>query len=161
MRLEAWALIAAGGLLVTSSASSQQPTYPPEVQAVLDWSRRECRDQGGSDIVLPKDAVRKIDLTGDKRDDYIVSMDEVECAGSQSVFCGTGGCNLTILVALKNGTYRTVFDDRVRSFEISKGPGARTIRFDLHGSYCGGFGAQPCPKKRRITAKPFKFVMPQ
>jgi hypothetical protein len=37
---------------------------------------------------------------------------------------------------------------------------ARTIRFDLHGSYCGGFGAQACRKEKAITATPFAFKQP-
>ena len=37
------------------------------------------------------------------------------------------------------------------------GRGARRIRFDLHGGYCGLSGPSECAKTRRITAKPFAF----
>ena len=101
--------------------------------------------------------MRKLDLTGDGREDYMVDMHEVQCIDREHIFCGTGGCNLIILVALKDGRLRTVFDGMVRSHEIGKGPGARTISFDLHGGYCGLAGAYTCPKKRRISDKPFRF----
>lgn len=37
---------------------------------------------------------------------------------------------------------------------------ARALRFDLHGSFCGGFGVQACVKERAITATPFVFREP-
>jgi hypothetical protein len=77
-----------------------------------------------------------------------------ECAG-------TGGGTMDILVTLPNGRIRTVFSDRVRTSEIPEGRGPRTIRFALHGSYCGGHGNPSCYKEHRITTKPFKFVEPK
>jgi hypothetical protein len=59
---------------------------------------------------------------------------------------------------------RAVFDGYVRSYKIMAPPvkrgAARTIRFDLHGSFCGGFGAQACWKTKTITAIPFAFKQP-
>ena len=56
------------------------------------------------------------------------------------LFCGTGGCDLLILVALRGGALRKVFDDRVREYEILSGHDPSKLRFVLHGSYCGGHG---------------------
>jgi hypothetical protein len=49
----------------------------------------------------------------------------------------------------------------VRGYEIKPGRGARTIRFQLHGTYCGGHGNPSCYKTRRITAKRFEFKEPK
>lgn len=102
----------------------------------------------------------KVDLTGDGRDDYIIDFHETECVGRAAFFCGTGGCGLLILVALRGGALRKVFDDRVREYEILSGRGASDIRFVLHGSYCGGHGSPSCEKTHRITSEPFKFTQP-
>jgi hypothetical protein len=71
---------------------------------------------------------------------------------------------LDILVTRPDGSVRAVFDGYVRSYSIvapaMKRVAARTIRFDLHGSYCGGFGAQACVKEKVITATPFEFRKP-
>ncbi|WP_247276039.1 MULTISPECIES: hypothetical protein [unclassified Bradyrhizobium] len=71
---------------------------------------------------------------------------------------------MNILAALPGGDVRLVFDGRAHSYEIkpkSIKPGAsRVIRFDLLGSYCGGFGAQTCVKERAITTRPFAFREP-
>ena len=53
------------------------------------------------------------------------------------------------------------FGQHVREYEVLPGNGARTIRFALHGGYCGGHGNPSCVKTHRITGQPFKFVMPQ
>ena len=106
----------------------------------------QCRTEGRSD--------RR------RSDDYIVDFHETECVGRAAFFCGTGGCDLLILVALRGGALRKVFDDRVREYEILSGRGASDIRFVLHGSYCGGHGNPSCEKTHRITSEPFKFTQP-
>ena len=77
------------------------------------------------------------------------------------LYCGTGGCNIAILVAKPDGSFVSVFDGRVRRYDIKPGRGARQIKFDLHGGYCGKAGAYPCPKTQRITDKPFGFKEPE
>jgi hypothetical protein len=106
--------------------------------------------------------VRRIDLTGDGREDYIVDFRDTKCGDRETTYCGTGGCVMNILVTLPDG--KPVFDGHVRSYEIKPKPtkrgAGRTIRFDLHGNYCGGFGAQACVKEKAITATPFAFKQP-
>jgi hypothetical protein len=156
--------------LAAGSALAQDPAklprldsgnYPPEVRKALRYANQECTRQGGGAVTFAPDTVRNLDLTGDGRDDYIVDFRDTECAGRQAVYCGTSGCSIEILVTLPNGKVRSVFSDRVRSYEILPGERARTVRFELHGSYCGGHGSPSCVKERRITAKPFGFEMPK
>ncbi len=112
-------------------------------------------------MTCASDTVRKLDLTGNGRDDYIVDFRDTVCADREAAYCGTGGCIMDILVTLPNGRVRRVFDGHVRTYEILPGEGARTIRFALHGGYCGGHGNPSCIKEHRITAKPFVFEMPK
>jgi hypothetical protein len=74
-------------------------------------------------VTLSVNAVRKADLNSDGRDDYIADFHKAECVGRASLFCGTGGCDLLILVALRGGALRKEFDDRVREYEILSGRG--------------------------------------
>ena len=98
---------------------------------------------------------------GDGRDDYIVSLRNVRCHGREFVYCGTGGCEFKIIVALKDGGHRTVFSDLVRGYDILPGKGGKRIRFWLHGGYCGRGGVPSCPKTHRISTKPFAYQMPE
>jgi hypothetical protein len=138
--------------------------YPPGVQKAVRYAYEECESQGGGAVTFAPDTVRRIDLTGDGREDYIVDFRDTKCGDRETTYCGTGGCVMNTLVTLPDGSVQPVFDGRVRSYEIKPKPmkrgAARTIRFDLHGSYCGGFGAQACVKERAISVAPFAFKQP-
>ena len=79
------------------------------------------------------------------------------CDGFESLFCGTGGCDVEIFIAQRNGSYRSIFLDTFCRYEILPGRGVRTIRFSLHGGFCGKHGPDRCDKTRRITGAAFKF----
>lgn len=147
----------------TGAASGQQAfaNYPREVRQALVAAESACRHAGGARMTLAVNAVRRLDLTGDGRDDYIVDFHEAECVGRAAYFCGSAGCDFLILVGLRGGALRKVFDDRVREYEVLSGRGASDIRFVLHGSYCGGHGNPSCEKTHRITDEPFKFILPE
>ena len=152
--------ILALSLAAATPASGQGPAYPREVQTELEDARKTCLDADGKDVVIPPSAVRRIDLTGDGRDDYIIFLHEVECKERLSLYCGTGGCDFVILVAKPDGSLAPVFGQRIRNYEVIPGRGARRIRFELHGSFCGRSGNPSCYKTRRISAKPFVFKEP-
>ncbi len=59
---------------------------------------------------------------------------------------------MDFLVTLPDGKIRSVFSDRVRELRNPAGQ-PRTVRFQLHGSYCGGSGNASCFKEHRITDK--------
>jgi hypothetical protein len=155
-------------LTATARADDAKPfnpaDYPPAVQKALRYANEECDSQGGGAVTFAPDTVHKIDLTGDGRDDYIIDFRDTKCGDRQTTYCGTGGCVLGILVTRPDGSVRAVFDGYVRSYIVlaptMKRGWARTIRFDLHGSYCGGFGTQACAKEKAITATPFAFKKP-
>ncbi|MBR0719518.1 hypothetical protein [Bradyrhizobium liaoningense] len=167
MRFHAIIVLAAltGGLALAEEPKAFNPSgYPTEVQKALRYANEECTAQGGGTVSFAPDTVRRIDLTGDGRDDYVVDFHGTTCEGREAVYCGTGGCVMNILVTLPNGSVRRVFDGYVRSYEIKPRPmkagAVRTIRFELHGGHCGGHGSPSCYKEKGITATPFEFKMP-
>ena len=136
-----------------SGAAAQEPG----AKIALDAARKECRNARGLKLNVKPEAIRVIDLTGDGKPDTIVDYEHVECERRPEIFCGTGGCPLVIVVALPNGKFRVVFRQQVLRYAIEPGEGARTIRFDLHGTHCGKTGPEPCGKRQRISTKPFRF----
>jgi len=162
--LVALAIVGAGGAMAQGTAEAppfDESAFPPEVRRLLQSARDECTQAGGERITFSADAVRRLDLTGDRRDDYIVRLRDTRCHGAEYVFCGTGGCDFRIVVALKEGGHRTVFSDLVRHYEIRPGKGGKRIRFWLHGGYCGRGGVPSCAKTHRISETPFAFRMPE
>ncbi|MGJ3647686.1 hypothetical protein ACLB0R_04330 [Sphingomonas sp. GlSt437] len=85
-------------------------------------------------------AARRIDVDGDRVLDW-----ELNFAQLGSGFCGTGGCRLMVWRGLPNGRAVLVFDRQVRSHHWRLLGGHPALVTDLHGSNCGGFGAQRCP----------------
>jgi hypothetical protein len=140
----------------TASAQSEI-SYPSAIRDDLESARKECADADDGKITLEPGLVRKLDLTGNKRVDYIVDFDKLKCSTFESVFCGTGGCLHNIYVTTKAGELRRVFTGPVHLYQISKAPGAKTVTFHLHGGFCGKAGPEDCVKKRLITEKPFEF----
>jgi hypothetical protein len=87
--------------LAAGSALAQEPAkppafdagnYPPEVRKALRYADEECARQEGGAVTFAPDTVRKVDLTGDGRDDYIVDFRDTVCADREAAYCGTGGC---------------------------------------------------------------------
>jgi hypothetical protein len=155
MRLTHLAMIAS--LLVPATALAQDQSYPPDVRAVLEEARKACANEGGQRVEFADDTVRRVDLTGDGRDDFIIDLTYAKCVDREYAFCGSAGCDHTIVVAKRGGGHMRVFSQQVNGYRIEGKRGARTIRFDVHGGFCGKSGAEDCVKRQCISEKPFAF----
>lgn len=127
------------------------------MQRSLEFARTQCEAEGGRSLAFRPDIVRKSDLNGDGRDDYIVDFRNAVCAERLSMFNGTGGWDLEIFVSQGRTRLVRVFTGRVRGYDLSETPGSRTMTFDLHGGFCGKAGVEECLKSRRITGRKFEF----
>jgi hypothetical protein len=137
--------------------AAAKPPYPAAVQEILDHGRRECLSLDGGSFAAGAGAVRAGDLSGDGRTDYVVDLRGVRCAEVPSLFEGTGGWPVTILVAGPGERLAEVFSGMVRDYDVSRGPGARTMTFHLHGGFCGRSGAEDCIRRHRIDDRRFEF----
>jgi hypothetical protein len=144
-------------LIAGIAQAGDKSSYPAEIQKDLEEAQKECAAADDGKTEVKPGFVRKLDLTGNKRADYIVDFNKLKCSTFESVYCGTGGCLHNIYVTTKAGELRRVFTETVQRYQISKAPGAKTITFDLHGGFCGKAGPEDCVKKKRITEKPFEF----
>lgn len=147
-------------VFAVSDAAAQGSIEPPGAKLSIDAARAACRKARGLKLVVDAKAVRVSDFTGDGRADVIVDWEHLTCERRPEIFCGTGGCPLAIVVALSNGKFREVFRQQVLRYEIEPGEGARTIRFDLHGVFCGKAGPEPCARRHTISTTPFRFREP-
>ena len=149
--VENWVATGAAKLAVAA------PPYPREVRRSLAYGRKLCREEGGTALTYSKGIVRTGDLTGDGRPDYVIDFRGSICAERLYMFNGTGGWDFEVLVATGRGRLVSVFSGRIRDYDISEGPGVRTMTFSLHGGYCGLGGAEECIKKRRMNGRRFAF----
>jgi hypothetical protein len=150
-------------IMICFPAIAQTPDagWPRELRMVVEDARKECIAADGKEITLPKTFLRKADLNGDGRADYIVDFSDVVCDAAQSLYCGTGGCNLEIFVAQSDGALKSIFSGRALNYKIQPGAGTKRIRFQLHGSYCGKSGGTLCTKTHLVDGRPFEFKEPR
>ena len=144
-------------LLGPATVHAQEKRYPPEVRAVLAEARKACSKEGGKRVEFDRKAVRRVELTGDGRDDFIIDLTYTRCVDREYAFCGSAGCDFAIVVSKRGRGYTRVFSQQVNGYGIEGSGSARTIRFDLHGGFCGKSGSEGCVKRQRISEKPFKF----
>jgi hypothetical protein len=79
--------------MICFPAIAQTPDagWPRELRTVVEDARKECIEADGKEITLPETFLRKTDLNGDGRADYIADFRDVVCDAAQSLYCGTGG----------------------------------------------------------------------
>ncbi|MDX3970028.1 MAG: hypothetical protein QHD01_25985 [Bradyrhizobium sp.] len=115
-------------LLVTSARADEAKPfnpadYPSDMQAALRYANEECDSREDGEVTFAPNTVRKIDLTGDGREDYIVDFQDTKCGDRETAYCGTGGCVMEILVTLPDGDVRQVLRRlRLRSSSRRAGP---------------------------------------
>jgi hypothetical protein len=86
---------------------------------------------------------QRIDINRDGVTDWRIDFGK---APNASYFCGTGGCRQRLYVSTPGGGYDLVFDNTVRQFKLHRSKGQPVLDVDFHGSTCGGFGVDPCPR---------------
>lgn len=85
----------------------------------------------------------KVDINGDGKPDWRV---DYEHAPNASLWCGTGGCRNELWVSGPGDSYRRVMSVGMRLFKLSRRGGVARLDLDFHGSLCGGYGVQACPR---------------
>jgi hypothetical protein len=153
----AWCAVALVAL--ASGSASARPfkatDYPIAVRKVLSEAVIACRQAEGGKLEFAVDTVRKLDLNGDGRIDYVVHFRKVTCPEMRHIFCGTGGCETHFMVTMPNGNIRDKFNENIHNYRMlpRKGPG--WVRFSVHYSDCDGGPTKECLRDLRIGYKRF------
>jgi hypothetical protein len=110
-------LICAVAAQIGARARAQDAEPPAPVKAALDERRAYCANEK-KPFKLGRDAIRKLDLSGEGHVDYILDDSAVSC-GDAFAWCGSGGCSVAIFMQTANG-YMKVFDDLAGSLKITR-----------------------------------------
>ncbi|MDQ2091170.1 hypothetical protein [Marimonas arenosa] len=130
-------LLAIVATLVSSAGSAM--AVSPEAQQLIDRAAADCQafengefDQG--------DAITEIELRSQFGAVYAELVDESQyaCSSAASLYCGTGGCMLNLIV---NG--ETMAWQATGWRLIDWGPD-RILLIGRDGGWCGGAGAEVC-----------------
>lgn len=112
--------------LVQDSAASDT------ARVIMDKARAECHAVDGGVLETdPQRTVSLADLTGDGRPEEIVDANQFYCPTARTLFCGTGGCQLTVIVE------EQPFDFLAKAWKVAKASNGRaTLKLAVHWSQC-------------------------
>ena len=150
MRLFALSLLALG-LALSAGAANAAATPPRQVFDSVEAGLKRVsvvlvEDGQTPPTTLttpPAKMFSKVDINGDGKPDWRV---DYEHAPNASLWCGTGGCRNELWVSGPGDSYRRVMSVGMRLFKLSRRGGVARLDLDFHGSLCGGYGVQACPR---------------
>lgn len=127
--------------LITGISEADRPTLPSP-SAVQDAIRKTLSFCKKSTFKEP--FMSRMDVNGDGIKDYVLDYGQLECDGSASAFCGTGGCLTQVFISSPNGSYVKALDENVRDLKFEVINQRPAMILELHGSACGRAGAAQC-----------------
>ncbi len=144
--------------------------WPKEVQAIFEGYKAQCQQAGGKFVPDRANFARQIEVTGDGKPDWVVEHSAFACKVTQaqmdagivpdtgSGFCGTAGCQITILGSGRKGL-APIFDGILRDLTpVDLGGGRKGIETTVHGTACGGVGAEVCIETLAWNGKKWALI---
>jgi len=116
------------------AAQAQAPKLPALVAADLKGIAAECTGAGGK--ALTADAVKRADLNGDGKEDYVLDVGSINCDGAASIY-GDREKGVTVYAGDGAGGAKKAFSEWVYGAKIEgTGPAAR-LWLTVSGDKCG------------------------
>lgn len=110
---------------------------PQAVQGAIDDARADCESFEAGDFSFEPEAIIKTPLT-QTADGWLVDETHMRCSSAASMYCGTGGCGLFLIV----GDHIT--ERLAKAWSIVDFYDRPVVLLDVHGSLCGGINPTPC-----------------
>lgn len=155
-------MVVAGIAGVAMAAGAQAPpqdnsaSWPTEVRQLYNEFKSQCRNGGGKFVPDKTRFATQTEVTGDGKPDWVIDYGAWDCQvpevlrysenapESGTAYCGTAGCTTVILGSGRRGL-TNIFESNVRGWEAAKLAGGKTgLELSVHGSACGGVGAEVC-----------------
>ena len=114
------------------------PAYGSDAaNSIIKRAQKACTSEKGQ-FHVAEDATQQLDLNNDWQIDEIIDEGKFSCSTASSLYCGTGGCKIHILVNGKDYNYLT-HTWKIVEFEKNK-----IVVMSLHWSECNYIN--PCLK---------------
>jgi len=124
-----FAVLAFAGFIVLSFTSAFAADVADQV---IDRARTDCKSLGNGILTTdPFKTVSLADLTGDDRPEEIVDANHFSCTTARTLFCGTAGCELTVIVN------EQPFKFLAKAWKVEKDFGGQPVlKLAVHWSAC-------------------------
>lgn len=123
-------------LIVAIFAICQMPVafatdYPPRVTEIIQKAKNECSEFEGGEVHVGQQAINYHDLTNDGQPEAIVDAAELSCSTAASLWGGSGGTYLWIIV--EGQTYEYL----AHKWRVVDVDGQQVLLLAVHFSACG------------------------
>ena len=127
--------VVAGCLMAGAMARAAEPAkLPAAVAAGLKSVADECSGAGGRPVT--RDAVKRVDLTGDGRDDFVLYTGWITCENAASVY-GDRHKGLTVYAADAEGGAAVAYEDWVYDAKVEGDGRDAKLWLTTSGEGCG------------------------
>lgn len=135
MRTTTIVVAATGSWIFCGPAAIAGPPKTPAVVATdLAAIAAECTGVGGK--ALTNGAIKRVDLNGDGKEDYVLDVGSIQCEGAASAY-GDRAKGVTVYVGDGADGAKSAFSDWVYAIRIEgTGPAAR-LWLSVAGQQCG------------------------
>jgi hypothetical protein len=107
---------------------------PAVVAAAVESVAKQCSEVGGTPRTA--DAVTRVDLNGDGREDFVLDLAAVSCDGAASIY-GDRAKSVTVYAGDGHGGAVAAFEDSVFGAKLEGTGGAAKLWLTVSGEQCG------------------------
>jgi hypothetical protein len=125
-----------GALLAVPALAAQPVPVPPQVSAYAKQMGDSCRQVGGKPGSSPHLAQRG-DLNGDGIADWAIDEGGFDCEGAASLFSGSGGAQVVVFIATRDGGARKAFEHGAFGMRMEQAGGHTVLWLVVGGPMCG------------------------
>ena len=122
------------------------------VAQVIAEARADCSDYRDGELILPDKPWPEIDLTHDGRMATIVDAHEFHCTTAATLWCGTGGCPVTVIIGGEPHEFMA------KGWKVVDWSNIRVLLLEVHGSECGGTNLRKCVRAEVWSDGAFRSV---
>jgi hypothetical protein len=125
---------ATGSWILCSAAYAGPPKTPAVVAADLAAIAADCTGVGGK--ALTNDAIKRVDLNGDGKEDYVLDVGSIICEGAASAY-GDRAKGVTVYVGDGASGAQNAFSDWAYAIRIEGTEPAARLWLSVSGQQCG------------------------
>lgn len=123
-----------GCSIMAATALAGPPKLPAAVAKDLADIAAQCTEMGGK--AQTGDAVKRVDLNGDGKEDYLLNVGAINCEGAPSIY-GDREKMVTVYVGDGAGGAKAAFSEWVYGAKIEGAGSAARLWLTVSGGQCG------------------------
>ncbi len=134
MRMTLWTSLLCAFIAKAASAADTSATLPAVVATALKAVAAMCSEVGGKP--LTKEAIKRADLNGDGKQDFVLDIGSVNCDGAASIY-GDREKGVSVYVSDGKGGVLLAFSDSVYGVTLEGKGAAAKLWLTVSSQQCG------------------------